>query len=175
MDIDELVAAFDALPGTQVGAGPRHPVTPDPALTPRLTAFFAEFPGLARDPGYVDFMWKYGGMSRSDPEQNRLFYVHGFGAATADFDEDLDGPVVDEQGFFVFAESVVHADTAERHDTYEYSFAFNLARDRPAGIYRFAATMSAQDRGFLRHADDFRSFLEETAANGGVWERPALG
>ena len=95
MDIDDLVAAFGALPDARVGTGPRHPLTPDPALAPRLTALFAALPALARDPGYQDFMWRYAGMSRVDPAQTRLFYVFGYGAHTADFDADLDGAVPD--------------------------------------------------------------------------------
>lgn len=174
MDIDELVAVFSALPGAQVGVGPRHPVTPVPVLALRLTALFESFPGLGRDPDYSEFMWKYAGMSRSDPEQNQLFYIFGFGPATADLDQDLEGDPVDEQGFFIFAQSVVHADTAQRLDTYEYDFAFSLTEGRPLGVYRLAATMREQEPEFVRYADGFRAFLEEAVAAGGVWGRPAL-
>ena len=80
MNIDELVAAFAALPGATVGRGPRHPLTPEPALADRLSEYFGvEYPGPDRDLGYVEFMWKYAGLSRIDDNQDQVFEVLGFG------------------------------------------------------------------------------------------------
>ena len=66
MDTDQLMARFATLPGARVGSGPRHPAHPDPSLTERVARFLEEIPALARDQGYVDFMWRYAGASRSD-------------------------------------------------------------------------------------------------------------
>ncbi|MCP2321736.1 hypothetical protein HDA40_000243 [Hamadaea flava] len=174
MTIDELVAAFAALPGARVGAGPRHPVRPDATLTPRLTAFFALYPPLANDAGYAELLWKYGGLARSDESEDQLFDVFGFGADVVDLDQDLYGPGVDEQGFFIVAEAVVHADTADGPDTYEYDFALSVAGDREPGVYVFTSTLTARAPEWTRYADDFTAFLADAVERGTVWPRPAL-
>jgi len=172
MTIDELVAAFAALPGARVGAGPHHPLTPDPALAPRLTAFFEAFPGLSGDAGYTEFLWKYAGLSRSDEKQDELFDVFGFGADVVDFEGDLYGPGVDEQGFFIFAEAVVHADSADGPDTREHDFAFSLSGDREPGVYVFRSTLTGRAAEWEKYADDFTAFLAAAVEHGGVWPRP---
>ncbi|MGW1739368.1 hypothetical protein ACWCPQ_11205 [Nocardia sp. NPDC001965] len=175
--IDALVAAFGALPGTGSGTGPRHPVTPDPALEPLLAALFDTYPGLTGDTGYTEFLWKYAGLSRSDEAQNQLFDISGFASdsragppAVVDFRE-LYGPAVDEDGFFVFAEATVHADTPRHLDTYEHDFAFALDGDREPGVHVFRSTLNARAAEWVRYTDDFTTFLAAAVEHRGVWPR----
>ncbi|MEU7764327.1 hypothetical protein AB0B25_04295 [Nocardia sp. NPDC049190] len=188
MIIDSLVAAFSALPGTRVGAGPRHPVTPNLTLAPRVMAFFDSYPGLSRDSGYVEFLWKYAGLQRTDEKDNELFYIYGFGPDIVDFDpdvvdvRDLYGPDVDDKGFFHFADAVVHADTAHSLGTYQHGFGFSLSSDREPGVYVFQSTSTAPAEKslvtyaeqWIRQADDFTTFLTDAVERGGVWPRPQI-
>ncbi|MFQ6392351.1 hypothetical protein ACLMAJ_02735 [Nocardia sp. KC 131] len=163
-----------------MGAGPRHPVTPNPALEPRLMAFFDAYPGLSADVGYAEFLWKHAGLSRSDEKQDELFYIFGFRPDIVDFDpdvvdfRDLYGPDVDDQGFFMFAQAVVHADTTYNHDTYEHDFALSLSGDREPGVYVFRSTLTARAEKWTRHADDFTAFFTDAVERCGVWPRPQI-
>jgi hypothetical protein len=174
MNIDELVAAFAALPGATVGRGPLHPLTPEPALADRLSEYFgAEYPGLDRDPSYAEFMWKYAGLSRIDDNQDQVFEVLGFGPGTTDIDTDLDEEMVDEDGVFVFAECIVKGDIVEGPvDAYTVVFGFDLTGERRAGVYRYTTTTQVPDSQWVWHAPDFQAFLSEAIANRGFWPRP---
>jgi hypothetical protein len=175
--IDELVAAFADLPGTAVGRGPRHPTVAAPSGAEDLTWFFDEqYPGLKADPGYVEFMWKYAGLSRLDEDRHHLFYLYGFGPATADIIHDLDEDLADEDRMFTFAECTVDGDIPERPlDSYSVDFGFDLTGSRRPGVYWYESTMQVPRTAWVWHTDDFTSFLAEAVANGGVWPRPQLG
>ena len=174
MTIDELVAAFAALPGAVVGKGPHHPATPDPALAPELTELFETYPGLSSDAGYVELLWKYGGLSRRDDDDNELFHVFGFGPDVVDFYRDLDGPGVDELAFFIFAQAVVHAGSAGSPEVQERAFGFDLSGNLKPGVYVFESTLNAEAQTWIRYADDFTAFLADAVKRGGVWPRPDL-
>ena len=174
MDIDELVARFAALPGAAVGAGPRHPVDPDPTLAPRITGFLDAYPQLNRDAGYVEFLWKYAGLARRGDDDRQLFDVFGFSPVTADIVADFDADVVDEEGFLYFAEAIRHGGTPDRPATLAHGFAFNLAPDREWAVYRVVSVDEDRVEPYAPYLDSFTSFLAEVAANGGVYEPPAV-
>jgi hypothetical protein len=174
--IDKLVAAFGGLPGAAVGHGPRHPTSPNPAVADDLTWFFDEqYPGLKADPGYVEFMWRYAGLSRKDEDYHHLFYLYGFGPATADILHDLDEDLADEEGMFTIAECTVDGDIPERPlDSYSMDFGFDLTGSRRPGVYRLESTMQVPRTAWVWHTTDFTTFLSEAVARGGVWPRPQL-
>lgn len=177
MSIDELVAVFEDLPGAVVGRGPRHPTEPEPSVADDLTWFFDEqYPGLQADSGYVEFMWKYAGLSRLDEGHHHLFYLYGFGPATADIIDDLDEDLAGKDGMFRFATCVVDGDIPERPlDAYSVDFGFDLTGSRRPGVYWYEASTQVPRAGWVWHTNDFTSFLAEAVANGGVWPRPQLG
>jgi hypothetical protein len=174
--IDELVTAFGDLPGAAVGRGPWHPTKPQPSVADDLTWFFDEqYPGLQSDSGYVEFMWKYAGLSRSDEGRHHLFYLYGFGPATADIIHDLDEDLADEDRMFTFAACTVDGDIPERPlDSYSVDFGFDLTGRRRPGVYRYESTMQVPRTAWVWHTSDFTSFLAEAVATGGVWPRPQL-
>jgi hypothetical protein len=178
--INELAAAFGDLPGALVGRGPGHPSRPEPSVAADLLWFFNEqYPNLKADPGYVEFMWKYGGLSRLDENENHLFYLYGFGPATADILHDLDENLADEEGMFTFAECTVDGDIPERPlDSYSVNFGFDLTLSRSPGVYRYESathTTHALRTPWVWHTMDFARFLAEAVDRGGVWPRPQLG
>jgi hypothetical protein len=177
MGIDELAAAFGDLPGALVSRGPRHPTRPQPSVADDLTWFFdKQYPALQSDPGYVEFMWKYAGLSRSDEGHHHLFYLYGFGPATADIIHDLDENLADEEEMFTFALCTVDGDIPERPlDSYTVDFGFDLTGRRRLGVYRLESTTQVPRTAWVWHANDFTSFLAEAVANGGVWSRPQFG
>jgi hypothetical protein len=168
MDIDQLMARFAALPGARVGAGPRHPTQPDPVLTERVTQFFDEIPALARDQGYVDFMWRYAGASRSDAARRDFFEIFGFSDAAPSFDE-FEEPMVDPDGSFMFAEAVVH-ERSGHLDTYSVGFAFNIDPGREWAVYSAVQERSVE-RPFAKRLSTFTEFLAEAIENGARYPR----
>jgi hypothetical protein len=169
MDIDQLMARFAVLPGARVGSGPRHPTHPDPALEERVAQFFDELPALSRDPGYVDFMWRYAGASRSDAARRDFFEIYGFSDAAPTFDE-FEEPMVDDDGSFMFAEAVVHERRSGRLDTYSVGFAFNVDQTREWAVYS-AVQEKSVERPFTKRLRSFTEFLAEAVEMGTHYPR----
>jgi hypothetical protein len=142
-----------------------------------LTWIFDEqYPGLTADPGYVAFLWTYAGLLRLDAGHHHLFYLFGFGPATADNLHDLHEDLADEDRMFTFAECTVDGDLPERPlDADSVDFGFDLTGSRRPGVYRYESTTHGPRAAWVWHTDDFASFLAEAVATGGVWPRPQLG
>jgi hypothetical protein len=174
MDIDELVTRFSRMPRARVGRGPLHPTSPDRSIAPRIGEFFRTYPTVARDGGYVEFQEKYAGASLEDPDKDQIDDIFGFTDASTDLME-MDGPIVDEDGFLVFAQCIFHVVSAGKLvDMYEYDFAFDTTGDRDGGVYRSHATLNTHGRPFERHTEDFCSWLNELVANEGRYPRPPV-
>jgi len=174
MGIDNLIARFERLPGARVGFGPEHPKSPDRSLWPKVNAFFEAYPGLRRDHGYVEFMLKYAGASLADPQRTQLLDIFGFSGVTADILTDLDAPVVDEDGYLMFADATIHSGPDESRDICTYSFAFNLQPDREWNVHVWISTLRTRDASYVPHTDSFESFLAEAVNRGGRFDRPAF-
>jgi hypothetical protein len=174
MGIDELVRLLESIPGARVGRGPRHPKDPDQAIGDQIEWFFDAYPALRNDSGYVDFMEKYSGVLIENPDETQIVDVLGFSDVSTGMLE-MDGDVVDEDGFLLYAQCVFHGITEGRLvDMYEYDFAFDISGERPPGVYRCSSTMRSQGEPYVWYADGFCSWLAELARNGGYYERPAL-
>lgn len=169
-DIDALMAHFAALPGARVGAGPRHPKDPDPALQARVAQLFDEVPSLTRDQGYVDFMWRYAGASRSDAAQVHVFEIFGFSPVATTLDE-FEEALVDDKGYFYLAEATHHERQTERLDSYTVGFLFNVDPQREWAVYRNTQGMFAEEQPVTPYRASFVEFLAEVVANGGRFPR----
>lgn len=165
IDIDSFMIRFAALPDARVGAGPRHPTNPDPALEERVARLFAEVPALTRDQGFVDFMWRYAGASRGNPNGSDVFEIFGFSAAASTYDE-FEEPLIGDDGSFMFAEAI-HEKPGEPLDVYTVGFAFNVDPGRQWAVYRAVQEKGAVNRPFTRHLGSFAEFLAEAVAAGG--------
>jgi hypothetical protein len=174
MEIDELMTRFGRLPRARVGRGPLHPTAPDPSIAPRIDEFFRTYPMAARDSGYVEFQERYAGASIEDPDEDQIDDIFGFTDASTDL-IDMDGPIVDEDGFLVFAQCIFHVvSDGKLVDMYEYDFAFDTTGDRDKGVYRSYATLRTHGRPFDWHTEDFLTWLDELVASGGRYPRPPV-
>jgi hypothetical protein len=172
MSIDGVVERLSLIPGARVGHGPRHPQSPDAALGMRVAAFFDTYPALRRDGSYVEFQEKYAGALIEDPEQAQIVDIFGFDDAGTDI-LDMEGPVVNDDGFLVFAQCIFHTvREGKLLDTYEYDFAFNVNDDQDLAVYQSRATLRTLDEPFTRYIGGFLPWLEELVARSGRYERP---
>jgi nucleoid-associated protein YejK len=172
MEIDDLVAELNLLPGSRIGHGPAHPSSPDRSLADPIHEFLDAYPALRRDEGYVEFQTRYAGASVENEEKTQIVDILGFSEASTGL-LDMDGAVVDDEGFLVFAQCIYHtvAD-GKLVDMYEYDFAFNVSAGRTWGVYANHSTLRTQPTEFLRHADDFTSWLRELVTMGGRYQPP---
>jgi hypothetical protein len=171
MDIDRLVARFAALPGAEVGHGPRHPTHPDPALEDRVAKLFAEVPALTRDQGFVDFMWRYAGASYSDPTRTWVFEIFGFSDVASSYDE-FEEALVEDDGSFMFAQAM-EENPDDFLDLYTVAFAFNVDPEREWAVYRADRQRDREDKPFVRYLGSFAELLAEVIAKGGRYPRPS--
>jgi hypothetical protein len=173
-NIDALVARFAALPGARVGFGPRHPTNPDPALADKVARLFDEIPALTRDRDYVNFMWRYAGISRRNGDDTDFFDIFGFSSAAVNFDE-FEEPLIEDDGSFMFAEAVVHEGFPQRLDTYTVGFAFNVDPDREWAVYRATQQTYGPEERFSRYLNSFLDFLADAVERGGRYPRIETG
>lgn len=176
MGLDDLIDRLGDIPGARVGHGPRHPKKPDLTLAERIRAFTEAYPRLLQtDPAYVEFLEKYSGAMIEEPESPRIVDILGFSEASTDI-EEMEGEIVDENGFLLFCQCVFHTIEGGRlTDTYEYDFAFDISGDRRQGVYLKVSTLSTQDRPYEWHSDGFLAWLYELTKLQGRYERPAFG
>jgi hypothetical protein len=81
MNVDELAARFAALPGAKIGASPA-PTAESEERSAGVSRLVATYPFLEQDPGYLDFLLRYGGAFLGlgpveDPDA--MLMVFGFG------------------------------------------------------------------------------------------------
>lgn len=169
--LDEAMTRFARIPGARVGHGPRHPVEPDPGLAQRLHDFLGAYPSLAADSGYIEFLEKYAGAAIQNEGATQLVDLLGFSDVAPDI-VDLDGPVVDDEGFLVVAQAIYHLDQDGRAvDTLQHDIAFDASGRREHGIYHSFASGEQLEPRFTRQHDDFTSWLEDLIAVDG-WLSP---
>lgn len=170
--IDEAVSHFAALPGASVGHGPHHPTEPDVDVGLRVDEFLKAHPTLRRDPGYVEFLDKYAGAGIENDDVSQIVDVLGFTDVSTDM-EEMDGPVVDDEGFLMVAEAVYHLrDDGRTTSTLQHAFAYDVTGERPPGIYRSLVTSDQLEPNFAWAFDNFEAWLEEIVACEGWLEPP---
>ncbi|MGH3797722.1 MAG: hypothetical protein ACRDRT_01920 [Pseudonocardiaceae bacterium] len=174
MSITEAVSRLERIPGALAGRGPRHPEAPDLSIENQLVQFLDTYPALRRDVGYVEFLEKYAGAMIKNAGETQIVDLLGFSDVSTGMLE-MDGPVVDENGFLLFAQCIFHVIVeGGLVDMYEYDFAFDAYGERPPGVYRCSATLRSHGEPYVWYADGFCSWLVELVDQGGRYERPAL-
>jgi hypothetical protein len=167
MEIDDLMRRFAELPGATVGHGPQHPRNPEPRLTEEVEHFLQMYPALGRDAGYVGFLYRYAGAGIDNEERYEIVDVFGFTDASGHICE-LEGPVVDNQGFLVFAQVIRHTiEDGRLLDTEEYDYAFDVQGNREPGVYWLCSKTSVPESmdpvtracGFAPTGEDFLGWI----------------
>jgi hypothetical protein len=174
MNIDELVSLLEHLPGARVGRGPHHPKDPDRSLENQVSQFLDEYSALRRDTGYVEFLERYAGAMIKNLDETQIVDILGLSDVSTGIFE-MDGPLIDEDGFFLFSQCVFHLiEEGKLVDMYEYDFAFDTSRERPPGVYRCFSTLRGQGESYIWYTDNFYSWLAELVSKDGWYEHPAL-
>lgn len=164
---------FCRIPGATAGRGPQHPSDPDPTSAPQLAKFLEMYPTLRSDQGYVAFLERYCGASIDGGDDRPLVDVLGFSDASTGLLE-MDGPVVDDDNFLLFAQYVHHRiEDGKLIDTEEQDFAFDTTGARRPGVYRLFSSRRASDEHFEWHTEDFLSWLDRLARQDGILPSPA--
>lgn len=170
--IDDVMSRFSAIPGSSVGRGPRHPTNPDPDVGLRIARFLEAYPLLRRDAGYVEFLEKYAGASIENDDFSQIVDILGFTDASTDI-EEMDGPVVDSDGFLMVAEAVYHLREGGRNTgTLQHAFAYDVTGDRAEGLYHSLVSTERLEPAFVYALDSFEALLDDVVVREGWMDPP---
>src|SRR6516162_4009247 len=98
MNVDEMANRFAALPGAKIGPYPA-PAAESEVRPTGVRHLVATYPFLAKDPGYLDFLLRYGGgyVGRGPVEDpDACLLIFGFG----EFAEPMSGAPGDDHGCY---------------------------------------------------------------------------
>jgi hypothetical protein len=130
-----LVERLQELGHLEVGFGPRHPVAPNPTIAGNLEMFFAQYPFLRQDQGYVDFLECYAGLYLERPDDELILDIFGFTDVSSNI-MGLEGPIVDNDGFLTFCDGTVRStETNNVAELCPLSFSFDATQNRTKGVY----------------------------------------
>ncbi len=163
--IDDLITAFQQLKGADVGRGPYHPTAAQPACADEITRFLRTFPFLSNYPDYVRFLQHYAGATLEHflLEQNTHHTVFLLGFAPESwhiYDEMTDADLIDANGFYIFAITLVEDPT----HLVEHAYSFAATNQHPPGVYRSVNQPHADleyPPVYQRHCDYFWEFVAE--------------
>jgi hypothetical protein len=137
MDIHSLIGKMASLDGADIGRGPRHPTDPDPELAAIVEKFFAEYPFLRKDQGYVDFIECYAGAFINSQENDLVIDIFGLSKVSTNllYGED---DIIDEDGFLGICGIAIGIDRGPGLDKEIIGggFSFDATQSRRPGIYR---------------------------------------
>jgi hypothetical protein len=169
MNLDELMTAFAALPAAAVGQGPAGP-----SSAAELEEFLTTHSALTRDEGYVEFLRRFGGALIDDQPRALIVDVLGFSDASTSM-MDMDGPIVDDDGFVVFAQVIQHViEDGMLADTREHDFAFDATGRRDPVVYTLYGDRTNPARHGFRPSDpDFLTWLSRVVDARGMLPAPA--
>jgi len=170
--IDDAMSIFATISGASVGRGPRHPTEPDPEIELRIGRFLETYPALLADADYVEFLEKYAGASIENDDFSQIVDILGFTEASTDI-EEMDGPIVDSNGFLMVAEAVYHLREGERTTgTLQHAFAYNVTGDHPKGLYHSLVSQQRPEPSFTFAFENFVAWLDDLVAREGWLEPP---
>jgi hypothetical protein len=102
MNVDEPADRFAALPGARIGPRPASAAESE-ERSAEVRHLVAAYPFLAKDPGYLDFLLRYGGgyLGRGPVDHpDAMLMVFGFG----EFAEVMGGAPGVDDGYYFFAQ-----------------------------------------------------------------------
>jgi hypothetical protein len=131
-----------------------------------VTGFLDMYPFVKRDQGYVDFLSHYGGALVGDEYDTISLGIYGFSDEFGPY--LLEPPVIDDEGFFTFADLLVTIETEEGdEEEVGMAFSFDATGMRRWGVYRRFI-----DESDYWYAHTFVELLENIRErNGGLLEK----
>ena len=123
-----------------------------------LEEFLATYPFLRGDQGYIEFLETYAGAWVMQPNNDLVVNIYGFNDVSTHLVEG-EGPVVDNDGFLLFAECIVRIAPGDfTEGIMDQSFAFDATRSRKWGIYRSSA-IGENETDMAWYCDTFDEWL----------------
>jgi hypothetical protein len=161
MNVDELAKRFAALPGAKIGPYPAPAAESEERAT-GVRHLVGGYPFLAKGPGYLDFLLRYGGgyVGRGPVEDpDACLLIFGFG----EFAEPMSGAPGADDAYYFFAQLLCQFFDAEAEATKV------LVNTAPPGL--LAEEMRAYDHYQGKSHDVIASFLfpAEPSAEHGVY------
>jgi hypothetical protein len=157
MDLHGAVAEFQNLGYVSIGKGPKHPKG-DPNLQQAIDEFLAEYPTIARDRSFANFLEYYSAAAIDWPDEQLTIEIYGFSSDITLLIAQPEETLVDAQGFFRFSEILVkpgpHGEKA-----IDGLYAFDVSQNRSAGIYQ-KTTVWTTDSDTINYVWYCRTFLE---------------
>jgi hypothetical protein len=150
MSLHELIKQISSLEDAEVsvGRGPKHSSHETSSLAQLLQNYFADFPTLGRDDGYVEFMEYYAGMHIYKPAIDLSLDIFSFTNASSTIEKVGNDYLlwgesrIVEEGFLVFCDaSLVKKELAVAEIIYPSNsigagFAFDITGHQVSGVYR---------------------------------------
>ena len=167
--LEALVTRLENLPSAEVGRGPLHPIAPNTALADRLADVLHELPFLHRYEDYVNFLQLYGaGGIFPDFRFEPFLGIYGIVPSITESILEPGVPVVDDDGYFVFAHSFSYVSTGFIY----YAFSFDTHQDRSIGVYSKVRIDKRRPFGpYRRYCTSFREWLRDAVDNLGDFSR----
>lgn len=134
MDLHEVMKAVENLGYIRIGKGPKHP-DGDPEVQAEIDEFLALYPQVKQDQSFVDFFEYYSAIGTEWPNEALIFIVYGFSPDIMMEIAHPDEALVDENGFFRFAEIIFHPEPYGKEGIASV-YAFDTTGQRRSGIYQ---------------------------------------
>lgn len=162
-----IIEGFEAMGDIAVGFGLEHPVAPDLRREEEVRSFLAQLPPSCRDPDWLAFLLRYGGLQWEIDAGN--FGLMGYRWVSEDL-IDAEEEAIDEHGFLSFAYLDVALERMELDVTLIYGF--DATGERRPGVYRLQVNPEpTPDTAWAYYQPSFMAFLRAVAAvNGEFWE-----
>jgi hypothetical protein len=138
MNLHEVMGRFVRLGNVTVGMGPKHPSGVATEVQEEIDTFLAKYPALRRDQSYVDFLEYYSAAAVDWPNEKLIIEIYGFSDEISLLIAHPDEPLLDEDGFYKFAEIMIKTGR-KIVDSFGMEYAFDTTGERRAGVYHRVA------------------------------------
>jgi len=167
MNIHEVVKGFQALGYVTLGAGPKHPKG-NPKTQLEIDAFLKQYPTIAQDQGFVEFLEYYSAAAVDWPNEQLTIEVYGFSPDITLEIARPEEPLEDHNGFFRFAEILI-TPGPDGEQSIASTYAMDVTGTRAAGIYHKLSVWSEDSRmmDYGWHCDNFLVWLSRVVRAGG--------
>lgn len=157
MDLKSLMQDFQNIGFVSIGKGPQHPEG-DPEIEAGIQDFLEQYPSIAEDDTFVEFLLHFSAAAVDWPDEQLTIEIYGFSPDITLEIANPEEPLLDNDGFFRFAEILVKPGP-EDEKAIDSLYAFDTTGTRKKGIYHKISLWSEDT-----HRIEFRwcceSFLE---------------